>query len=48
MTATLRSPTGALAPSQAFDPGTFLDGFERFDLSWQVEEKREAAVPVGA
>jgi short subunit dehydrogenase-like uncharacterized protein len=27
--------TGALAPSQAFDPESFLEGFERFGLHWQ-------------
>ena len=29
--------TGGLAPSQAFDPHTFLEGFERFSLSWTVD-----------
>jgi len=28
---------GGLAPSQAFDPETFLDGFERFSLTWSVD-----------
>ena len=28
---------GALAPSQAFEPRDFLSGFERFDVSWQLE-----------
>jgi len=30
--------TGALAPSQAFDPRDFLAGLERFELRWQVGE----------
>jgi short subunit dehydrogenase-like uncharacterized protein len=29
--------TGGLAPSQAFDPATFLEGFERFSLEWHVD-----------
>jgi short subunit dehydrogenase-like uncharacterized protein len=29
--------TGGLAPSQAFDPASFLDGFERFSLEWQLD-----------
>ena len=37
------SGSGALAPSQAFDPRYFLAGLERFELSWRVEgaETRE-------
>jgi short subunit dehydrogenase-like uncharacterized protein len=31
------SGSGALAPSQAFDPQDFLDGFDRFDLRWELE-----------
>jgi short subunit dehydrogenase-like uncharacterized protein len=31
------SGSGALAPSQAFDPADFLDGFERFALRWELE-----------
>jgi len=30
--------TGGLAPSQAFDPKTFLGGLERFDVRWQLFE----------
>ena len=29
---------GGLAPSQAFDPTSFLAGLERFDLRWKVFE----------
>jgi short subunit dehydrogenase-like uncharacterized protein len=38
---------GGLAPSQAFDPKDFLDGFDRFDLRWSVEGV-EQPLPVGA
>jgi Uncharacterized conserved protein len=38
---------GGLAPSQAFDPKSFLTGLERFDLRWQIFETR-APTPVGA
>jgi hypothetical protein len=31
---------GGLAPSQAFDPKSFLTGLERFDVRWQVFENR--------
>jgi short subunit dehydrogenase-like uncharacterized protein len=31
------SGSGALAPSQAFDPTDFLDGFERFAVRWDLE-----------
>ena len=37
---------GGLAPSQAFDPKSFLTGLERFDLRWQILETR-APTPVG-
>jgi short subunit dehydrogenase-like uncharacterized protein len=37
--------SGALAPSQAFDPEDFLGGFERFDLRWYLER---APQPVAA
>jgi short subunit dehydrogenase-like uncharacterized protein len=30
------SETGGLAPSQAFEPETFLEGFERFSLEWRL------------
>jgi hypothetical protein len=30
------SGSGALAPSQAFDPRTFLKGFERFGVEWEI------------
>jgi short subunit dehydrogenase-like uncharacterized protein len=33
--------SGALAPSQAFEPEDFLTGFERFDLHWYLERARE-------
>jgi hypothetical protein len=29
---------GGLAPSQAFEPESFLAGLERFDVRWQVFE----------
>jgi short subunit dehydrogenase-like uncharacterized protein len=29
---------GGLAPSQAFEPKSFLDGLERFDVRWQIFE----------
>lgn len=29
-------PRGGLAPSQAFDPESFLAGLERFDVRWQI------------
>jgi short subunit dehydrogenase-like uncharacterized protein len=29
---------GGLAPSQAFDPKSFLTGLERFDVDWQILE----------
>jgi short subunit dehydrogenase-like uncharacterized protein len=41
------SGSGALAPSQAFDPKEFLVGLERFQLSWQVDAA-EQPVPVEA
>jgi len=34
---------GGLAPSQAFEPKSFLTGLERFDVRWQIFEN---AVPV--
>ncbi len=33
--------SGALAPSQAFDPSSFLEGLERFEISWDVAAPRE-------
>jgi short subunit dehydrogenase-like uncharacterized protein len=30
--------SGGLAPSQAFDPKSFLTGLERFDVRWQIFE----------
>ncbi|MDX6605591.1 MAG: hypothetical protein QOD14_131 [Solirubrobacterales bacterium] len=33
-------PRGGLAPSQAFDPKSFLTGLERFDVRWQIFETR--------
>jgi short subunit dehydrogenase-like uncharacterized protein len=41
------SASGALAPSQAFDPRKFLDGLDRF-LSWEVGEPVEPAAGVPA
>jgi short subunit dehydrogenase-like uncharacterized protein len=38
---------GGLAPSQAFDPESFLAELERFEVRWQVSDSR-AAEPVGA
>ena len=32
---------GALAPSQAFEPKSFLGGLDRFDVRWQVFETRD-------
>jgi short subunit dehydrogenase-like uncharacterized protein len=29
---------GGLAPSQAFEPASFLNGLERFDVNWQIFE----------
>lgn len=29
--------TGGLAPAQAFDPASFLEGFERFGVRWSVD-----------
>ena len=31
------SRSGGLAPSEAFDPALFLDGFEDFSLEWSVD-----------
>jgi hypothetical protein len=41
------SGAGALAPSQAFDPKTFLAGLERFEIRWEVEQA-DQRVPVEA
>jgi short subunit dehydrogenase-like uncharacterized protein len=38
---------GGVAPSQAFDPESFLTELERFDVRWQVHDSR-APAPVGA
>jgi short subunit dehydrogenase-like uncharacterized protein len=38
---------GALAPSQAFDPKSFLHGLDRFDLRWSVDGV-ESPLPVEA
>lgn len=35
--------SGALAPSQAFDPKSFLADLDRFDVSWQVYTSRPPA-----
>lgn len=37
------SRSGALAPSQAFDPGRFLKSLSSFDVSWEVGEVSELA-----
>jgi short subunit dehydrogenase-like uncharacterized protein len=37
------STSGALAPSQAFDPEDFLGAIDGFELHWQVDRPREAA-----
>ena len=37
------SATGALAPSQAFEPAEFLTSLDRFDISWDVQESERAA-----
>jgi short subunit dehydrogenase-like uncharacterized protein len=39
--------SGALAPSQAFDPHSFLDDLDRFQLSWEVEGATREPVPAG-
>ena len=41
------SGAGALAPSQAFDPKSFLAGLERFEIRWQVDQA-DRRVPVEA
>jgi short subunit dehydrogenase-like uncharacterized protein len=38
--------SGALAPSQAFNPHDFLAGLERFGITWELE-KPEIRTPVG-
>jgi short subunit dehydrogenase-like uncharacterized protein len=40
-------PCGGLAPSQAFDPKSFLAGLERFDVRWQIL-KTDVQIPVEA
>ena len=40
--------SGALAPSQAFDPHSFLDDLDRFQLSWEVEAASREPVTAGA
>ena len=42
------SGRGALAPAQAFEPRSFLDGFGAHEVEWRVEQKREAPAPVEA
>jgi short subunit dehydrogenase-like uncharacterized protein len=39
--------SGGLAPSQAFEPTTFLRGLARFDVHWQVGDAREPAMAAG-
>ena len=39
------SGRGGLAPSQAFEPRSFLEGLERFGIEWEVEAGAE---PTGA
>jgi hypothetical protein len=41
------SGSGALAPSQAFEPAAFLEGLDRFEIAWQVDAA-EQPVPVPA
>jgi short subunit dehydrogenase-like uncharacterized protein len=41
------SASGALAPSQAFEPKSFLSGLERFGLEWEISGAEER-VPVEA
>jgi len=36
------SASGALAPSQAFDPEEFLGALEGFELRWQMDRPRQA------
>jgi short subunit dehydrogenase-like uncharacterized protein len=40
------SGVGALAPSQAFEPKSFLSGLDRFGIRWEVESEERSAVPV--
>jgi short subunit dehydrogenase-like uncharacterized protein len=41
------SASGALAPSQAFDPEDFLGALDEFDLRWRVHHPQEAvAAPI--
>jgi hypothetical protein len=42
------SGAGGLAPSQAFEPRSFLKGLGAFDVEWEVEAAKDAPVPVGA
>ena len=42
------SGRGGLAPSQAFEPRRFLDDLDAYEVVWEVDEKREAPVPVEA
>jgi short subunit dehydrogenase-like uncharacterized protein len=37
------SRRGGLAPSEAFEPRSFLEGLEHFGIEWAVEEQREPA-----
>jgi short subunit dehydrogenase-like uncharacterized protein len=40
------SGLGALAPSQAFEPKSFLSGLDRFGIRWEVEPEAQFAEPV--
>ena len=41
------SASGALAPSQAFDPEDFLGALDEFELRWRVDHPQEAvAAPI--
>jgi len=42
------SGRGGLAPSQAFEPTSFLKGLDRFSVEWEVEAQQDAPVPVEA
>jgi short subunit dehydrogenase-like uncharacterized protein len=40
--------SGGLAPSQAFDPGRFLDDLSRFEVRWEVEPAPRETTAVAA
>jgi short subunit dehydrogenase-like uncharacterized protein len=42
------SRRGGLAPSEAFEPRSFLEGLDDFDVEWELEAEQDAPVPVEA